>query len=132
MKVLTVFGTRPEAIKMAPVVQVLAADPGIDAKVCVTAQHRQMLDQVLDIFRIQPDFDLDLMKPGQDLSDITSNVLLGMRNVFSTWTPDIVLVHGDTTTTLGASLSAYYAKSGSGMSKRACAPTTNTRPGRKK
>jgi len=110
MKVLTVFGTRPEAIKMAPVVQALASDGAIDAKVCVTAQHRQMLDQVLDIFGIRPDFDLDLMKPGQDLSDITSNVLLGMRKVFSAWTPDIVLVHGDTTTTLGASLAAYYAK----------------------
>jgi len=95
---------------MAPVVQALAGDDAIEAKVCVTAQHRQMLDQVLDLFRICPDFDLDLMKPGQDLSDITSNVLLGMRKVFSAWTPDIVLVHGDTTTTLAASLSAYYAK----------------------
>lgn len=110
MKVLTVFGTRPEAIKMAPVVKALAADSGFEAKVCVTAQHRQMLDQVLDIFDIHPDFDLDLMKPGQDLSDITSNVLLGMREVYKQWLPDIVLVHGDTTTTLAASLSAYYAK----------------------
>lgn len=82
MKVLTVFGTRPEAIKMAPVVKALAADPCFDAKVCVTAQHRQMLDQVLDLFAIRPDFDLNLMKPGQDLSDITSNVLLGMRAVY--------------------------------------------------
>lgn len=110
MKVLTVFGTRPEAIKMAPVVKALAADPTFDAKVCVTAQHRQMLDQVLDLFAIRPDFDLNLMKPGQDLSDITSNVLLGMREVYKAWQPDIVLVHGDTTTTLAASLSAYYAK----------------------
>lgn len=110
MKVLTVFGTRPEAIKMAPVVKALAADSAFDAKVCVTAQHRQMLDQVLDIFAIRPDFDLNLMKPGQDLSDITSNVLLGMRDVFKQWQPDIILVHGDTTTTLAASLSAYYAK----------------------
>ncbi len=110
MKVLTVFGTRPEAIKMAPVVKALAADSAFDAKVCVTAQHRQMLDQVLDIFAIRPDFDLNLMKPGQDLSDITSNVLLGMRDVFKRWQPDIVLVHGDTTTTLAASLSAYYAR----------------------
>ena len=109
-KVLTVFGTRPEAIKMAPVVKALATDSAFDAKVCVTAQHRQMLDQVLDIFAILPDFDLNLMKPGQDLSDITSNVLLGMRDVFRQWRPDIVLVHGDTTTTLAASLSAYYAK----------------------
>jgi UDP-N-acetylglucosamine 2-epimerase (non-hydrolysing) len=76
LKVLTVFGTRPEAIKMAPVVRVLAKAEGIEAKVCVTAQHRQMLDQVMDLFKIKPDFDLDLMKPGQDLTDITSNVLL--------------------------------------------------------
>jgi UDP-N-acetylglucosamine 2-epimerase (non-hydrolysing) len=110
MKVLTVFGTRPEAIKMAPVVKELAADSAFEARVCVTAQHRQMLDQVLDIFAIRPDFDLNLMKPGQDLSDITGDVLLGMRKVFRQWTPDIILVHGDTTTTLAASLSAYYAK----------------------
>lgn len=110
MKVLTVFGTRPEAIKMAPVVKALASDPAFDAKVCVTAQHRQMLDQVLDLFAIRPDFDLNLMKPGQGLSDITSNVLLGMRAVYQQWQPDIILVHGDTTTTLAASLSAYYAK----------------------
>ena len=110
LKVLTVFGTRPEAIKMSPVVQVLAADEAIEARVCVTAQHREMLDQVLHLFQIRPNFDLDLMRPGQDLSDITSNVLLGMRSVFNAWKPDIVLVHGDTTTTLAASLSAYYAK----------------------
>ena len=110
MKILTVFGTRPEAIKMAPVVKALTADPAFDAKVCVTAQHRQMLDQVLDLFHIRPDFDLDLMRSGQDLSDITSNVLLGMRDVYKQWQPDIILVHGDTTTTLAASLSAYYAK----------------------
>jgi UDP-N-acetylglucosamine 2-epimerase (non-hydrolysing) len=110
MKVLTVFGTRPEAIKMAPVCQALSADPAFESKLCVTAQHRQMLDQVLDLFELRPDFDLNLMKPGQDLSDITSSVLLGMRSVYQQWTPDVVLVHGDTTTTLGASLSAYYAK----------------------
>ena len=110
MKVLTVFGTRPEAIKMAPVVNALAADSFFESKVCVTAQHRQMLDQVLDLFSIRPKFDLNLMKPGQDLSDITSNVLLGMRDVYQQWQPDIILVHGDTSTTLAASLSAYYAK----------------------
>lgn len=108
MKVLTVFGTRPEAIKMAPVVQSLAKAKGIEAKVCVTAQHRQMLDQVLDLFKIKPDFDLDLMIPGQDLTDITSNVLQGMRTIFKEWRPDWVLVHGDTTTTLATSLAAYY------------------------
>jgi UDP-N-acetylglucosamine 2-epimerase (non-hydrolysing) len=110
MKVLTVFGTRPEAIKMAPVFKALSADPAFEAKLCVTAQHRQMLDQVLDVFGLQTDFDLNLMKPGQDLSDITSNVLLGMRDVYKQWLPDLILVHGDTTTTLAASLSAYYAK----------------------
>ena len=110
MKVLTVFGTRPEAIKMASVVKALSSNPVFESKVCVTAQHRQMLDQVLDIFDIRPDFDLNLMKAGQDLSDITSNVLLGMREVYKQWQPDIILVHGDTTTTLAAGLSAYYAK----------------------
>jgi len=95
---------------MAPVVKALADDDEIEAKVCVTAQHRQMLDQVLELFDIKPDFDLNLMKPGQDLSDVTSNVLLGMREVYNQWVPDMILVHGDTTTTLGASLSAYYAK----------------------
>jgi UDP-N-acetylglucosamine 2-epimerase (non-hydrolysing) len=95
---------------MAPVYQALKADPSFDAKLCVTAQHRQMLDQVLDLFGLVPDFDLNLMKPGQDLSDITSNVLLGMRGVYKQWLPDLILVHGDTTTTLGASLSAYYAR----------------------
>ncbi len=110
LKVLAVFGTRPEAIKMAPVVHSLAQAKGIEAKVCVTAQHRQMLDQVLDLFKIKPNFDLDLMKPGQDLTDITSNVLLAMRTVFKEWRPDWVLVHGDTTTTLATSLAAYYDK----------------------
>lgn len=110
MKVLTVFGTRPEAIKMAPVVKALATDPAFTTKVCVTAQHRQMLDQVLELFAIRPEFDLNLMQPGQDLFDITNNVLLGMREVYTQWQPDIILVHGDTTTTMAVSLSAYYAK----------------------
>lgn len=110
MKILTIFGTRPEAIKMAPVVKALAEKKGIDAKVCVTAQHRQMLDQVLNLFDIKPDFDLDLMRPGQDLTDITSNVLLGLKKIFKKWKPDIILVHGDTTTTLAACLAAYYEK----------------------
>jgi UDP-N-acetylglucosamine 2-epimerase (non-hydrolysing) len=110
VKVLTVFGTRPEAIKMAPVFKALQQDPAFEAKLCVTAQHRHMLDQVLNLFQLKPDFDLNLMKPGQDLSDITTQVLLGMREVFKEWQPDLVLVHGDTTTTLAASLSAYYAR----------------------
>jgi UDP-N-acetylglucosamine 2-epimerase (non-hydrolysing) len=95
---------------MAPVVKELIRNPCVEAKVCVTAQHRQMLDQVLTLFNIVPDFDLDLMKPGQDLTDITSNVLLGMRKVLNEWRPDYVLVHGDTTTTLATSLAAYYEK----------------------
>lgn len=110
LKVLTVFGTRPEAIKMAPVVEALAANPGIDAKVCVTAQHREMLDQVLALFGIKPDFDLNLMQPGQDLTDITNRVLTGLRDVFRTYRPDRILVHGDTSTTLAASLAAFYHK----------------------
>ncbi|WP_375291171.1 non-hydrolyzing UDP-N-acetylglucosamine 2-epimerase [Qipengyuania sp.] len=108
VKVLLVFGTRPEAIKMAPVALTLADDPRIDCQICVTAQHREMLDQVLRIFSLEPDFDLDIMRPRQDLSDVTSAVLFGLREVFATFTPDIVLVHGDTATTFAASLAAYY------------------------
>jgi UDP-N-acetylglucosamine 2-epimerase (non-hydrolysing) len=110
LKVLTVFGTRPEAIKMAPVVDALGKAQGIESKVCVTAQHRQLLDQVLGLFNINPDFDLDLMKQGQDLTDITTSILSGMRMVLRDWRPDWVLVHGDTTTTLAASVAAYYEK----------------------
>lgn len=109
-KILLVFGTRPDAIKMAPVYKALKNTPNIDVRVCVTGQHRQMLDQVLELFGIHPEFDLNLMKPGQDLTDITSNVLLGLRNVFKQWLPEMVLVHGDTSTTLGASIAAFYAK----------------------
>lgn len=110
-KVLTVFGTRPEAIKMAPVVKELKKHPGIFAtRVCVTAQHRQMLDQVLDLFDIVPDYDLDIMKPGQSLTDVTCNVLQGLAPVLVDFRPDVVLVHGDTTTTMAASLAAYYQK----------------------
>ena len=108
MKVLSVYGTRPEAIKMAPLVNLLDSTDGFDSRVCVTAQHREMLDQVLDLFSITPHFDLNVMKPGQSLSDITSEVLKRLSEVFKTFTPDIVLVHGDTSTTLAASLAAYY------------------------
>lgn len=108
LKVVTVFGTRPEAIKMASVVRALAERPDVETRVCVTAQHRHMLDQVLDVFSLTPDFDLNLMAPGQDLSDITSKVLTGMRTVLRAWRPDYVFVHGDTTTTFAASLAAYY------------------------
>jgi len=106
VKILTVFGTRPEAIKMAPVVKTLATQ--LKVSVCVTAQHREMLDQVLDLFEIVPDHDLDIMKPGQDLYDVTSNVLLGMKSILQEEKPDVVLVHGDTTTTMATSLAAFY------------------------
>jgi len=110
-KILTVFGTRPEAIKMAPVVKELQKYPDLfNIKVCVTAQHRQMLDQVLDLFDIRPEYDLDIMKPGQSLTDVTCNVLQGLSPVLEDFRPDVVLVHGDTTTTMAASLAAYYQK----------------------
>ncbi len=108
MKILFVFGTRPEAIKMAPLVKYCQADQEFEVRVCVTAQHREMLDQVLALFDITPDFDLNLMRPGQDLTDITSGVLLGMKTVLAAWQPDAVLVHGDTSTTFAASLAAFY------------------------
>ncbi len=107
-KVLTVFGTRPEAIKMAPLVHALAADNRFDAKVCVTAQHREMLDQVLGLFEIIPDFDLNIMKPGQSLNDVTTAILTGMKPVLEEFQPDVVLVHGDTATTFATALAAYY------------------------
>ena len=108
LKVLAVFGTRPEAIKTAPVIRRLAESGAFDMHVCVTAQHREMLDQVLGLFQIVPDHDLDLMKAGQNLYDITSGVLTGLAALFREFRPDLVLVHGDTTTTLAASLAAYY------------------------
>ena len=110
MKVMLVFGTRPEAIKMAPLVKGLqAAGREMQTVVCVTAQHRQMLDQALNLFDIAPEHDLNVMQPGQDLFDITANILKGLRPVLAAERPDWVLVHGDTTTTLAASLAAYYA-----------------------
>lgn len=108
MKVLSVFGTRPEAIKMAPLVLALESDPRFDSRVCVTGQHREMLDQVLELFAIKPAFDLSIMRPGQDLTDITASILLGMKQIFSEYKPDVVLVHGDTATTFATSLAAYY------------------------
>jgi UDP-N-acetylglucosamine 2-epimerase (non-hydrolysing) len=107
-KILVVFGTRPEAIKMAPVVREL--ENYFNVEVCVTAQHRQMLDQVLHLFEIEPKYDLDLMKEGQDLFDITANVLQGMKEVLLSSKPDLVLVHGDTTTTMATSMAAFYLK----------------------
>lgn len=114
MKVLTVFGTRPEAIKMAPIVKELshqeAFNPQIESKVAVTGQHREMLDQVLKLFQIEPDFDLNVMETNQNLAELTSRIILGMTQVFKEFRPDIVLVHGDTTTTFAVSLAAFYEK----------------------
>lgn len=107
---MVVFGTRPEAIKMAPVVTALKATPGIETLVAVTAQHRQMLDQVLELFALAPDDDLDLMAPGQTLPDLFGRILTGMSGVLAARKPDLVLVHGDTSTTLATALAAFYAK----------------------
>lgn len=111
IKVMTVFGTRPEAIKMAPLVKALQKqNDDFKTIVCVTGQHRQMLDQVLSLFEITPDYDLDIMKPGQDLYDVTARILTGMRTVLTEAKPDVVLVHGDTSTSTAAALSAFYAQ----------------------
>ncbi|WP_234495008.1 non-hydrolyzing UDP-N-acetylglucosamine 2-epimerase [Vibrio maritimus] len=107
-KILTVFGTRPEAIKMAPLVHALEADERFTAKCCVTAQHREMLDQVLDLFDITPDFDLNIMKAGQTLNDVTARIIQGLKPILQEFKPDVVLVHGDTATTFAASIAAYY------------------------
>ena len=108
-KIMLVFGTRPEAIKMAPLVKEFLRYPEkFETVVCVTGQHREMLDQVLRIFDIQPDYDLNIMKQGQDLYDVTARVLVGMRNVLRKVLPDVVLVHGDTTTSTAAALAAFY------------------------
>lgn len=107
--IMLIFGTRPEAIKMAPLVKEFQKHPNVfETTVCVTGQHREMLDQVLNIFDIKPDYDLNIMKPGQNLYDVTSGVLLGMHDVFTQYRPDIVLVHGDTTTSTAAALAAFY------------------------
>lgn len=108
IKVMTIFGTRPEAIKMAPLVKELEKRDEIESIVCVTAQHREMLDQVLDVFKIKPDYDLNIMKQGQTLSEITSRVLLGLEEVIKKENPNIILVHGDTTTTFAGALAAFY------------------------
>lgn len=110
LKVLSVFGTRPEAIKMAPLVNLLKTDNEIDSRVCVTGQHREMLDQVLRLFDIQPEYDLAIMKAGQDLYDVTTSILLNIKAVLRDFKPDVVLVHGDTSTTFAAALACYYEK----------------------
>lgn len=110
IKVMLVFGTRPEAIKMAPLALKLRGDDRFDCRICITGQHRHMLDQVLEIFNLVPDFDLEIMRANQELADVTGAVLVGMKDVFAHFTPDIVLVHGDTATTLSASLASFYNK----------------------
>ncbi|MEB6379763.1 UDP-N-acetylglucosamine 2-epimerase (non-hydrolyzing) [Leclercia adecarboxylata] len=107
-RVLIVFGTRPEAIKMAPIVKAFQATRDIDIRVCVTGQHREMLDQVLNLFEITPEYDLNIMKPGQDLTDVTTAILQGLKPVFADFQPDRILVHGDTATSFAATLAAYY------------------------
>lgn len=107
-RVLMVFGTRPEAIKMAPIVKAFQANRKVDIRVCVTGQHREMLDQVLNLFEIKPDYDLNIMKPGQDLTDVTTAILQGLKPVFAEFKPDRILVHGDTATSFAATLAAYY------------------------
>lgn len=109
-RILIVFGTRPEAIKMAPVCETLKKTSGLDVRVAVTAQHREMLDQVLRLFNITPDYDLNVMKPGQGLTEITAEVLAGLQPILEEFSPNLMLVHGDTTTTISASLAAYYQK----------------------
>ena len=108
VKVMTIFGTRPEAIKMAPLVAELRSRPALQAVCCVTAQHRQMLDSVLEIFRLAPDYDLNIMEARQTLSTITTKCLLGMEGVLEQARPDLVLVHGDTSTTFAGALAAFY------------------------
>jgi UDP-N-acetylglucosamine 2-epimerase (non-hydrolysing) len=109
-KILVVFGTRPEAIKMAPLLIKLKERNDLESAVCITAQHREMLDQVLNLFRIKPEYDLDIMRTNQDLFDITSGILMGIKKIIRSYRPDIVLVHGDTTTTLAVSIAAFYEK----------------------
>ena len=110
-KVMLVFGTRPEAIKMCPLVKEFQKRcEEFETTVCVTGQHREMLDQVLNIFNVRPDYDLNIMKQGQDLTDVTTNVLIGLRNLFKEYRPDVVLVHGDTTTSTAGALAAFYAQ----------------------
>ena len=108
LRIMSVFGTRPEAIKMCPLVQELASRPEIESLCCVTAQHRQMLDSVLEVFHLKPDYDLDIMTPRQTLSTITSKCLLGMEGAIEALRPDMILVHGDTSTTFAGALSAFY------------------------
>ena len=110
MRILSIFGTRPEAIKMAPVVHALEADPRFDSRVCVTAQHREMLDQVLELFELTPDIDLNLMRHGQNLHDLTARAIASLRGALEETEPDMVLIHGDTTTALCGALASFYSQ----------------------
>ena len=110
MKILSVFGTRPEAIKMAPLLRLLGSDTRFDSRICVTAQHRQMLDQVLELFNIRPHYDLNVMRPGQSLSSLTTSIITGIEPILEAFKPEMVLVHGDTSTCFAASLAAFYKK----------------------
>ena len=132
IKVMTVFGTRPEAIKMAPLVRALEQGEHTESIVCVTAQHRQMLDQVLEIFQITPDYDLDIMEPRQTLATITEKSLHGLDTVLEEAKPDIVLVHGDTSTTFAGALAAFYHKIPVGHVEAGLQPLTSIRPSRRK
>ena len=131
LKVMTIFGTRPEAVKMAPLVKELESRTEIQSICCITAQHRQMLDDVLGLFAITPDYDLDIMEDRQSLYTITSKCLLGLEQVFSREKPDLVLVHGDTSTTFSGALAAFYQKIAVGHVE-ACAPGTATPPFRRR
>ncbi len=110
MKIMTVFGTRPEGVKMAPIIKAIDKRPDLDQVICITAQHREMLDQVINLFEIEPDYDLDIFKPGQTLTDITTNALKGLEDVIKKEKPDILLVQGDTTTVFAGALAAFYQK----------------------
>ncbi len=127
-RVLSVVGTRPEAIKMAPVIKALAAAPGFDSALCATGQHQTMLNQALDLFALTPQFDLALMKDGQTLTDITKGVMAGVGRVIAEWKPDVVLVHGDTTTALAAALAAFYAQVAIGHVEAGLRTNDLTRP----
>jgi len=127
MKTSFIFGTRPEAIKLAPVILAAKADPRFKCKVCVTAQHREMLDQVLKVFKIKPDVDLNLMRPNQTLAGLTARAISAIDTYLAKEKPDMVIVQGDTTTVFCAALCAFYQKYPSAMSKPACAQATNTR-----
>lgn len=132
IKVMSVFGTRPEAIKMAPLVQTLAQRPEFESICCLTGQHREMLDSVMQIFRLTAQYDLNIMQKQQTLSSITTRALLGMEQALQEAQPDLVLVHGDTSTTFAGALAAFYQKVRSAMSRQACGPMTGIPPSRRR